>query len=138
MGEIPGTPGLPGDPHPGGLRWSMADYVARIGALLRTLLGSLEPADGRSEAPATNGLAPDAILARAGRFLRYGEVATLAALIEGVALLDTMRVIVRHHLLTDPRGFDAIDDYDCREWLRMNGASDPSLDSGYLRGLYDL
>jgi len=189
MGEIPGTPGLPGDPHPGGLRWSMADYVARMGALLRTLLGSLEPAEGRSEAPATNGLAPDAILARVGRFLRYGEVATLAALIEGVALLETMigslarypenlvlrfldalaanarrqiearaerdlplrrlwtiadltlatlRGIVRHHLLTDPRGFDAIDDYDCREWLRTNGASDPSLDSGYLRGLYDL
>ena len=188
-GEIPPTPGLPGDPQPSGLRWSMADYVARVVALLRTLLGSLEPADERSDAPATNALAPDAILARIGRFLRYGEVATLATLIEAVALLETMigslvrypenlvlrfldalaanarrqivaraerdlplrrlwtladltlatlRGIVRHHLLTDPRGFDAIDDYDCRDWLRMNGASEPSLGSGYLRGLYDL
>jgi len=188
-GEIPATPGLPGDPQPSGLRWSMADYVARVVALLRTLLGSLEPADERSDAPATNALAPDAILARIGRFLRYGEVATLATLIEAVALLETMigslvrypenlvlrfldalaanarrqivaraerdlplrrlwtladltlatlRGIVRHHLLTDPRGFDAIDDYDCRDWLRMNGASEPSLGSGYLRGLYDL
>jgi len=188
-GEIPATPGLPGDPQPSGPRWSMADYVARVVALLRTLLGSLEPADERSDAPATNALAPDAILARIGRFLRYGEVATLATLIEAVALLETMigslvrypenlvlrfldalaanarrqivaraerdlplrrlwtladltlatlRGIVRHHLLTDPRGFDAIDDYDCRDWLRMNGASEPSLGSGYLRGLYDL
>ena len=41
-------------------------------------------------------------------------------------------------LATDPRGFDAIDEYDCREWLLLNGASQQSLDSGFLRGLYDL
>ena len=32
--------------------------------------------------------------------------------------LATLRGIVRFGLITDPRGFDAIDDYDCREWLR--------------------
>jgi uncharacterized protein with NAD-binding domain and iron-sulfur cluster len=52
--------------------------------------------------------------------------------------LATMRGIVRFGLVTDPRGFDAIDDYDCREWLRLNGASEPALASGYLAGLYDL
>ena len=31
-----------------------------------------------------------------------------------------------------------IDDYDCREWLLLNGASQQSVDSGYLRALYDL
>src|SRR5205814_1679142 len=71
--------------------------------------------------------------ARAERDLPLRRLWTIADL-----TLATLRGIVRHHLLTDPRGFDAIDDYDCREWLRMNGASDPSLDSGYLRGLYDL
>jgi len=52
--------------------------------------------------------------------------------------IATLRGGLRSGLLTDPRGFDAIDDYDCREWLRMNGASEASLQSGYLRALYDL
>lgn len=52
--------------------------------------------------------------------------------------IATLRGALRFGLATDPRGFDAIDDYDCREWMRMNGASEASLDSGYLRALYDL
>ena len=36
------------------------------------------------------------------------------------------------------RGFDAIDDYELREWLRLNGASERSLDSAVIRGIYDL
>lgn len=44
----------------------------------------------------------------------------------------------RFGLLTDPRGFDAIDDYDIREWLRLNGASERSLQSAFVRGSYDL
>ena len=46
--------------------------------------------------------------------------------------------IVRHRLLTDPRGFDAIDGYDWREWLRLNGASERALQSAFLLGNYDL
>ena len=45
---------------------------------------------------------------------------------------------VRHRLLLAPRGLEAIDQYECREWLRMNGASERSLDSAFVRGLYDL
>jgi uncharacterized protein with NAD-binding domain and iron-sulfur cluster len=52
--------------------------------------------------------------------------------------LATMRGILRHGLATHPRGFEIIDDYDCREWLLLNGASQQSVDSGYLRALYDL
>jgi uncharacterized protein with NAD-binding domain and iron-sulfur cluster len=52
--------------------------------------------------------------------------------------LATMRGILRHNLVTHPRGFEVIDDYDCREWLLLNGALRPSVDSGYLRSLYDL
>jgi uncharacterized protein with NAD-binding domain and iron-sulfur cluster len=44
----------------------------------------------------------------------------------------------RFGLLYDPRGLDAINDYDCREWLKLNGASERSLDSAFIRGLYDL
>lgn len=46
--------------------------------------------------------------------------------------------IFRFNLVNDPRGFDAINDYECREWLRLNGASERSLNSALLRGLYDL
>ena len=52
--------------------------------------------------------------------------------------LATLRGMVRTGVMTDPRGFDAIDQYDCREWLLLNGASEQTVASGYLRGLYDL
>ena len=52
--------------------------------------------------------------------------------------LATVRGQLRAGLPNDPRGFDALDEYDCREWLRLNGASAAALDCGYLRGLYDL
>ena len=45
---------------------------------------------------------------------------------------------LRAGLLTDPRGFDAIDDYDWREWLLLNGASERSVQSAFICGLYDL
>ena len=46
--------------------------------------------------------------------------------------------LIRHGVMFDPRGLDAIDDFECREWLRMNGASLRSIQSPFLRGLYDL
>ncbi|MGH7934480.1 MAG: hypothetical protein ACREQN_15145 [Candidatus Binataceae bacterium] len=46
--------------------------------------------------------------------------------------------ILRFNLVSDPRGFDAVNDYDFREWLRLNGASDRSLESPLIRGAYDL
>lgn len=53
-------------------------------------------------------------------------------------LLAVVRGSLRHGLLLDPRGFDAIDDYDCREWLRMHGASEGSVNGAFVRGLHDL
>ena len=52
--------------------------------------------------------------------------------------LSSMLGVLRFGLITDPRGFDAINDYDIREWLRLNGASERSLNSALLRGAYDL
>ncbi|MFN7176576.1 MAG: FAD-dependent oxidoreductase, partial [Thermaurantiacus sp.] len=45
---------------------------------------------------------------------------------------------LRANILADPRGLDALDDFDCREWLYANGASQRSIDSPFVRGLYDL
>src|SRR5690606_23292238 len=53
-------------------------------------------------------------------------------------LLATIRGAIRFRLAYDPRGFDAIDDYDCREWLKLNGASQAAIDSAFIRALYDL
>ena len=53
-------------------------------------------------------------------------------------MLAVIRGGLRFRLLTDPRGFDAIDDYDCREWLRLNGASEGTINGAFVRALYDL
>jgi uncharacterized protein with NAD-binding domain and iron-sulfur cluster len=45
---------------------------------------------------------------------------------------------VRFKLLTDPRGLDAINHLDHREWLRINGASERAVNSPFTRVLYDI
>src|SRR6185369_15588638 len=49
----------------------------------------------------------------------------------------TLRGVLRAGIMTDPRGLDAIDEYDSREWLLLNGASQLSVDSAWLRGMCD-
>lgn len=53
-------------------------------------------------------------------------------------ILAQIRGIIRFNLLSDPRGFDAVNDYDSREWLMLNGASQRAVNSAFMRGLYDL
>jgi len=50
----------------------------------------------------------------------------------------TLRGEIRFGVFNDPRGFDAVDEYDCREWLLLNGAAESSVSCGFLRALYDL
>jgi uncharacterized protein with NAD-binding domain and iron-sulfur cluster len=52
--------------------------------------------------------------------------------------LATVRGAMRAGLGAHPRGFDVIDGHDCREWLKQNGASDLSINSSFVRALYDL
>lgn len=52
--------------------------------------------------------------------------------------ITAMLGMVRFGLLTDPRGFDAINDYDFRDWMRLNGASSHSINSPLVQGCYDL
>ncbi len=53
-------------------------------------------------------------------------------------ILATVRGVVRFRIAFHPQGFDALDDYDCREWLLLNGASPQSVNSAFIRALYDL
>lgn len=196
---FPPTDGLPGDPPHPGQRWSVADYMVRSVTLLRTLFEAIQmrnaatardTAQAREPHPDGNGGSiPNSLVDAIGRLLRYGELATLAGLIEGIRLLEmmvgslaldkesiiprfldaiatnarsvleaqlkgdatlrrvwqvvdlilaTLRGELRFGVMTDPRGFDAVDEYDCREWLLLNGASEASVNSGFMRGLYDL
>jgi uncharacterized protein with NAD-binding domain and iron-sulfur cluster len=52
--------------------------------------------------------------------------------------LSSMIGIIRFGLFADPRGFDAINDYDFREWIRLNGASESTVNSPLVRASYDL
>jgi uncharacterized protein with NAD-binding domain and iron-sulfur cluster len=193
VAPFPALPGLPGDPGPA-TRWTVADYLARSVTLLRTLFEAVQRRTGtapsaNSEAAAAATLSTAEVTDTMTRIVRYGEIATLTALLESIRILQTVvrtlrnypgeiilqfhdaitraargqlealiqvddearrlweiaelvlatiRGIVRFRLVVDPRGFDAIDNYDCREWLKLNGAPDRALDSGFLRALYDL
>ncbi len=53
-------------------------------------------------------------------------------------ILAILRGATLQGLAFDPRGFDAINEHDWRDWLRANGASEASLQSGFMRGIYDL
>jgi uncharacterized protein with NAD-binding domain and iron-sulfur cluster len=188
--HFPPADGLPGDP-PTTDPLSLRNYVIRSAILLRMLLVGVETVrssdrDGRG----TDDLAsPGAIVEKASHLLRYGFLATAAAAVEALAVVEAglkigsklpaglfLRLVeavaanvkarveywvaanddvrrrweivdlvlavlvgvVRFSLLSDPRGLDAINHFDCREWLRLNGASEHALNSAFLRGLYDL
>jgi uncharacterized protein with NAD-binding domain and iron-sulfur cluster len=52
--------------------------------------------------------------------------------------LASMRGLADPKLLRENRGFDPLDRFDCREWLRKHGASEESIQSPFVRALYDL
>lgn len=202
MAHFPPFPGLPGDPYDGPFPVSLTEYLGRGAKLLVALLESaaflddeIQSTDDRTTfGPFTSNGEPTDLDAAAiadslARYVKYGQLATLTAIIEAVALVaPLMRVIplvpkqlaldflelitngaqrvlqplldgdratsyvfdildlvlahtrgvVKYSLLTDPRGLDAINDFDAREFLRDCGASERALDSTFLRGLYDL
>ncbi|MEY4550035.1 MAG: hypothetical protein RL685_6230, partial [Pseudomonadota bacterium] len=187
--HFPANPGLPGDSDVH--RWTVLDYLGRSTSLVVTLLKAIRPRlEREARGPSPEVSAPSGDLAETMlRWLRYGELATLAGLLQALELLDTVvrnlpdyprdlilqfhegiaaaaraqlasrihrddelrrlweivdmtlalvRGIVRFGLVTDPRGFSAIDGYDCREWLKLNGASESSTNGAFVRALYDL
>jgi len=187
MAEFPPAPGLPGDPYRPGEQFTLSGYLVRGVRLLYTLLVSAQAsgvANDERHRVRAEWLATDV-----RSLLKYGQLATLTAMLQGVAYLEavvaalpifpqslalglldavaqgaqrlleplldgddeahylweivdlvlaSIRGVITFGLLTHPEGLDAINDYDSREWLRMCGASERSLDSAFMRGLYDL
>ncbi len=205
LSYFPPGAGLPGDPLSENDPFTISSYLARTASILRTLLLAVQAnRSGRSSAAASREAgkmrpsdqsssegveAEDEPSKRLARLLGLGWIATSAALIEAVEMLElvfarrsiypmdgivqlleliaasarrqletivendpellvlwqgidlamaSMRGILRFGLISDPRGFDAINDYDFRDWLRINGASERSLESPFIRGAYDL
>lgn len=198
LAHFPPGNGEPGDPTTGD-PLTVAVYLRQAVTLIVELLrsaGTMEnaqAADIAGAATRSTPSGPEALASAISTLLRYGQLATTAAILEasellrqaadifppqlfsGVAspvaqLIEGLSVAARRHLASivegdrevrrvwqvidlilailrgsirsglalDPRGFDAINDYDWREWLRMNGASEQALASGFMRGIYDL
>jgi uncharacterized protein with NAD-binding domain and iron-sulfur cluster len=201
VAHFPPGQGQPGDPATSG-PFTVLAYLRQSAMLIGELLRSAATMESATErehsagSGAQSGWAdrgPEALASALSALLRYGQLATTAALIEaseilrqtidgafgemfragasGLAqflevlsgaarrrleslvaadnelrrvwqvidlILAILRGSVKTGLAFDPRGFDAINDYDWREWLRLNGASEQSLDSGFMRGIYDL
>ncbi|MBX3024564.1 NAD(P)-binding protein [bacterium] len=118
-----------------GMLASLASLV-EVAGLLETVLRTLAADQQHTVLRVVNALAAnarrqlEALAARDDEIRRLWEVIDLA--------LAIMRGIVRFGLAFDPRGFDAIDDYEISDWLRLNGASRRSVDSAFMRGLYSL
>ncbi len=196
VAHFPPGDGLPGDPLAAPNPFSVRGYLQQAAALVVELLRSAEGSDAPPPRapPRAPGIGPEDVVATIERLLRYGQLASAAAvseaaellrlamdavfppvfrgerqglvlgLIDAVAaaarrqldrcvegdreiqrvwevvdlILAILRGSVRFGLAFDPRGFDAIDGYDWRDWLRLNGASPRALDSGFVRGIYDL
>ena len=194
--SLPPFPGLPGDLAGKPPRFSVADYLARTIALLRTVLEAVQLRAGEGQGakaqpapPPDVAGSPEAYVEGMARFLKFGQLATFTALVEALNLMEivlgsfrrypeslflrfhdavaqailaqldafvtrddeirrlweivdlvlaVVRGSIRSRLLTDPRGFDAVNDYDCREWLRLHRASERSINSAFVRALYDL
>jgi uncharacterized protein with NAD-binding domain and iron-sulfur cluster len=105
-------------------------------AILEVIFQSVEPLPENSALRLLKGIATSVRGKLEEVFERDDEVRYKWEIIDLV--LAILVGVVRFRLLYDPRGFDAINEYECREWLRMNGASERSLDSAFVRGLYDL
>ncbi|MEP6733537.1 MAG: FAD-dependent oxidoreductase [bacterium] len=179
--HFPAGRGLPGDPLDSNSPFTVSGYLRQSAMLIGELLRSARDLESLRGVPSADTL------------LRYGQLATAAALFEAsdtlrqaldawlpqmmqapsaalVRLIESFASAARRQLeqivsaddelrriwqvidlilailrgatlngmALDARGFDAINAYDWREWLRMNGASEQSLDSGFMRGIYDL
>jgi uncharacterized protein with NAD-binding domain and iron-sulfur cluster len=180
IAHFPAGKGLPGDPVVDHNPLSVSGYLQQAVQLLLELLRSAAEKKGQSDCAAcapSSPLDPAGIVEAAERLLRYGQLATVAAIFEAVdmlrvaldvvfpnpcreggfvqPLIDAIACAARRQLdslvaadtellhiwqvvdlivtilrgatlfglAVDPRGFDAINDYDWREWLGFCGAS---------------
>lgn len=141
------SPGTVADGPRDGLYQRIASLL-KVG-LVATTAGLIEAAGILQIALASRFAYPDSILVQLLETMASGVRRQIEALLDddpellilwqSIDLVVTSVVgILRFGLISDPGGFDAINDYDFREWLRINGATQCLLDSPLVRGTYDL
>ena len=194
MAHFPPGHGEPGHPA-NGSPYTPAAYLRQCVILVFELVRSAAAAEAVDTRESENCRTwrPEEIAGTIDAVLRYGQLATIAAILEAsqvlrgaidlifpgpeswlippiCALLDALAAAARQQLerlvetdselrrvwqvidlilavlagsircglATHPDGFDSINGEDWRAWLRKNGASEQSLDSGFVRGIYNL
>lgn len=132
--------------EPGGSSLAGLGQLAAFGGLfeavetLRTMFAMFTPEPLRAATDVQLRLIESiaAVARRQIDTLLDGDVALLRLWQVADIILAILRGSTMHALAFDPRGFDAINDYDWREWLMTHGASRRSVDAGFMRGIYDL
>jgi uncharacterized protein with NAD-binding domain and iron-sulfur cluster len=201
VAHFPSGRGLPGDPLDLDSPFTVRRYLSQSARLLAELLRSAHAMEaGRRTGeqnggcgPAPRAPTPEGIQDALDTLLKYGQLATMAAVIQAadllqqaietwtppllraptgpvVRLIEVLSATARWHLerlvsmdgalrrvwqvidliiavlrgatveglAFHPDGFDAINGHDWRDWLRFHGASDISLESGFMRAIYGL
>jgi uncharacterized protein with NAD-binding domain and iron-sulfur cluster len=119
-----------------GARWGSCRFLHEATTLLGLALEWLRPGGQSLALPLLDALTTATrrnLELIAGGDLELRPIWQVADLV-----LAIIRGCLVHNLAFDPRGFDAINGYDWIEWLRLHGASESSLQSGFIRGSYDL
>lgn len=114
---------------------------------LTALAGACELLDQLGDATASL-RARNSLLSAVQDTLSSAQDALAATVADGAELRRTrtlvdlvftnLRGMIADGLLSSTAGFNAIDHLDYREWLSTHGAAAATLDSGLLRGMYDL
>ncbi|AMO60212.1 15-cis-phytoene desaturase [Mycolicibacterium phlei] len=159
-GEFAPTSGLPGEPDSTGREFTAVDFVRRALGLVRDFAASLDGDDDTAEWLDVVRYGVTAVLAALATPGVPQSITTdpLNRALEAVrAALDyenrpahrrvwlflsletaTARGIIADNLVTDPRGFRAINDEDFCAWILRHGAHPDVLDFPLIRGLYDM
>lgn len=130
---------------------SRADELSELGAMIRrleigTMVGMVQVLNAVSRVPAEVGSSPLRTLFTEqltqvrselrNRTLRDRDSRRLW---EAIDLVTTSLIgIYADRLLQADRGFEAVNHLDFREWLAGHGADPVTLESGLVRGMYDL
>jgi uncharacterized protein with NAD-binding domain and iron-sulfur cluster len=116
----------------------LATFTGLISAVrfLELILRATPPETYRSLLPLLDALAENLNIQFAKLASRDEDLRPVWEIID--LLLAFQRGVLRFNLLAEPRGFDCLNGYDTREWLRLNGASEAAVNSALMRGLYDL
>jgi len=134
----------------GALPEDLANRIARLlkFGLLATTAGIIEALELLRAAFERSAIYPDFLLplleamsstARGQIETLLGNDSELQFVWQAIDMAMTaMSGVIRFGLFSDPRGFDAINDYDFREWMTINGASESTMNSPLVRSSYDL